>query len=114
MERRIFSSTHLKGEIVVIVTVGINLTKNVFAVHGVDATGKTVLLRPCVPAFLRATYQTDRTHESREVWPPWWSDLDAKHLLGRVNRELPTFIVCRHQGFFSLRRYSDAGLMPSF
>jgi hypothetical protein len=49
MERRIFSSIHLKGEIVAIVTVGINLTKNVFAVYGVDATGKTVLLRPCVP-----------------------------------------------------------------
>jgi transposase len=49
MERRIFSSTHLKGEIVAIVTVGINLTKNVFAVHGVDTTGKPVLLRPCVP-----------------------------------------------------------------
>ena len=31
-----------------IVTVGIDLAKNVFAVHGVDATGKPVLLRPCV------------------------------------------------------------------
>jgi len=30
----------------VIVTVGIDLAKNVFAVHGVDATGKPVLLRP--------------------------------------------------------------------
>ena len=32
----------------VIVTVGTDLAKNVFAVHGVDATGKPALLRPCV------------------------------------------------------------------
>lgn len=32
-----------------IVTVGIDLTKNVFAVLGVDATDKPVLLRPSVP-----------------------------------------------------------------
>lgn len=31
-----------------IVTVGIDLAKNVFAVHGVDATGKPVLMRPSV------------------------------------------------------------------
>ena len=31
-----------------IVTVGIDLAKNVFAVHGVDASGKTVLIRPSV------------------------------------------------------------------
>ncbi|MDP1534901.1 MAG: IS110 family transposase, partial [Rubrivivax sp.] len=31
-----------------IVTVGIDLAKNVFAVHGVDATGKPVLVRPLV------------------------------------------------------------------
>lgn len=31
-----------------IVTVGIDLAKNVFAVHGVDATGKAVLIRPNV------------------------------------------------------------------
>jgi transposase len=31
-----------------IVTVGIDLAKNVFAVHGVDATGKVVLQRPSV------------------------------------------------------------------
>ena len=28
-----------------IVTIGIDLAKNVFAVHGVDATGKAVLVR---------------------------------------------------------------------
>ena len=32
-----------------IVTVGIDLAKNVFAVHGVDETGKPVLARPDVP-----------------------------------------------------------------
>ena len=32
-----------------IVTVGIDLAKNVFAVHGVDETGKPVLVRPDVP-----------------------------------------------------------------
>ena len=32
-----------------IVTVGIDLAKNVFAVHGVDETGKPALLRPEVP-----------------------------------------------------------------
>lgn len=31
-----------------IVTVGIDLAKNVFAVHGVDATGKPALARPSV------------------------------------------------------------------
>ncbi len=32
----------------VIVTLGIDLAKNVFALHGVDATGKAVLVRPSV------------------------------------------------------------------
>jgi transposase len=32
-----------------IVTIGIDLAKNVLAVHGVDATGKPALLRPSVP-----------------------------------------------------------------
>jgi hypothetical protein len=38
MERQICSSTHLflEGEVMAIVTVGIDLAKNVFAVHGVD------------------------------------------------------------------------------
>jgi hypothetical protein len=31
-----------------IVTLGIDLAKNVFALHGVDATGKAVLVRPSV------------------------------------------------------------------
>ncbi len=32
----------------VIVTVGIDLAKNIFAVHGVDACGKPALVRPSV------------------------------------------------------------------
>ena len=31
-----------------IITIGIDLAKNVFAVHGVDETGKPVLVRPAV------------------------------------------------------------------
>jgi transposase len=38
----------VKGKSMTIVTVGIDLAKNVFAVHGVDATGKPVLIRPSV------------------------------------------------------------------
>jgi hypothetical protein len=32
-----------------IVTIGIDLAKNVFAIHGVDATGQPALVRPNVP-----------------------------------------------------------------
>ena len=39
----------LKGKSMTVVTVGIDLVKNVFAVHGVDATGKPVLVRPSLP-----------------------------------------------------------------
>ena len=46
MERWYFSSTYLRGEIMAIVTVGIDLAKNVFAVHCVDETGKPALVRP--------------------------------------------------------------------
>jgi transposase len=49
MERSNFSSTHLRGEIMAIVTVGIDLAKNVFAVHCVDEVGKPALVRPEVP-----------------------------------------------------------------
>src|SRR5688572_9358807 len=38
-----------KGKSMAIVTLGIDLAKNVFALHGVDATGKAVLVRPSVP-----------------------------------------------------------------
>jgi hypothetical protein len=36
------------GEIITIVTVGIDLAKNVFSVHGVDEAGKATLVRPDV------------------------------------------------------------------
>jgi len=45
MEMLVLSSTHLKGEIMVIVTDGIDLATNVFAVHGVDESGKPALVR---------------------------------------------------------------------
>ena len=32
-----------------IVTIGIDLAKNIFAVHGVDESGKPALVRPEVP-----------------------------------------------------------------
>ena len=37
-----------KENFISIVTVGIDLAKNVFAVHGIDAIGKPVLVRPSV------------------------------------------------------------------
>jgi transposase len=47
-----FSSTHSflwKGKtMTAIVTIGIGLAKNVFAVHGVDATGKPALVCPAL------------------------------------------------------------------
>ena len=48
METSNFSLTHLEEEIMAIITMGIDLAKNVFAVHGVDETGKPVLVRPAV------------------------------------------------------------------
>lgn len=38
-----------------IVTIGIDLAKNVFAVHGVDETGKAMLIKPRVPRDQLAT-----------------------------------------------------------
>ena len=44
------SSTHLrKGKSMAIVFVGIDLAKNVFAVHGVNEAGRPELVRPAVP-----------------------------------------------------------------
>jgi transposase len=42
------SSTHFEGEVMAILYVGIDLAKNVFAVHGVDEHGKPALVRPSV------------------------------------------------------------------
>ena len=52
-----------------IVTVGIDLAKNVFAVHGVDESGKAVLVRPAVP---RA-----RLHELIASLPPCTVAMEA-------------------------------------
>ncbi len=38
-----------KGKFITILTVGIDLAKNVFAVHGVNEAGKAELTRPTVP-----------------------------------------------------------------
>jgi transposase len=43
------NSLLLEGEVMTIVTVGIDLAKNVFAVHGVDESGKPALANPRVP-----------------------------------------------------------------
>ena len=48
MQRSNCSSTHLEGKNHGNRTVEIDLAKNVFAVHGVDASGKAVLIRPSV------------------------------------------------------------------
>jgi transposase len=39
----------LEGEVMAIVTVGMDLAKSVFAVHGIDEGGKPALVRPEVP-----------------------------------------------------------------
>lgn len=44
-------SLALEGEVVTIVTVGIDLAKSVFAVHGVDEAGKPALVRPEVSCW---------------------------------------------------------------
>ena len=48
MERSNFSLTHLEGEIMAIITIGIDLAKNVFAVYRVHETGKPVSVSPAV------------------------------------------------------------------
>ena len=45
----VINSLFLEGEVMAIVTAGIDLAKNVFAVHGVDEVGKPALVRPEVP-----------------------------------------------------------------
>jgi len=47
-EVRTFHQLTLKGKSKTIVTVRIDLAKSVFAVHGVDATGKPAMVRPSV------------------------------------------------------------------
>ena len=52
-----------------IVTVGIDLAKNVFAVHGVNQVGKPELVRPSVP---RA-----KLHELIATLPSWTIGMEA-------------------------------------
>jgi transposase len=58
-----------KGKSMAIVFVGIDLAKNVFAVHGVDESGNAVLVRPAVP---RA-----RLHELIASLPPCTVAMEA-------------------------------------
>jgi transposase len=41
-----FSSTHFQGKVLNILTVGIDLARSVFAVHGVSESGKPDFVRP--------------------------------------------------------------------
>ena len=59
MEMSNFSSTHLEGEIMAIVAVGIDLANNGLAFHGVDETGKPALVRPVVIEGLRFTREDE-------------------------------------------------------
>ena len=43
-----FSSIHPEGELMAIITIGLDLAKHVFAVHGVDEFGEPALARPGV------------------------------------------------------------------
>jgi hypothetical protein len=78
----------LEGEIMAIVTVGIDLAKNVFAVHGVDEAGKAALLRTDVLRFKWL----------RVARPACWMDRRLWHK--------------RHRCFYLRKRYfyNDLGL----
>ncbi|TNY03360.1 transposase, partial [Escherichia coli] len=52
-----------------ILTVGIDLAKNVFAVHGVNEAGKAELIRPAVPR--------DKLHELIASLPPCIIGMEA-------------------------------------
>src|SRR5678815_4694838 len=58
-----------KGKSMAILYVGIDLAKNVFAIHGVDEHGKAVLVRPSVP---RA-----RLHQLVAALPPCTIGMEA-------------------------------------
>jgi hypothetical protein len=53
-----------------IVTVGIDLAKNVFAVHGVDAIGEPVLIRPSVARTRLAGLTRGQWDSSATAYPP--------------------------------------------
>src|SRR4030095_13523729 len=85
-----------KGKPMAILFVGIDLAKNVFAIHGVDEHGKAALVRPSV--------QRARLHQLVAVLPPCtigmeacsgahhWARLFAQH--GHTVRLIaPKFVV---------------------
>jgi transposase len=80
-----------------ILTVGIDLAKNVFAVHGVNEAGKAELVRPAVPR--------DKLHELIASLPPCVIGMEAcsgAHHWARlfqasghtVRLIAPKFVVC--------------------
>ena len=67
-----FRQPPVRGEVIRIDFVGIDLAKNVFAVHGVDEAGKPALVRPSVP---RA-----KLHELIASLPPCAVAMEGKRL----------------------------------
>lgn len=62
------SSKRLEGEIMKIVTLGIDLIKNIFVLHGVDAGGKVTLQCPTVKRIRRLRHETKRVDT---FWAQW-------------------------------------------
>ena len=61
-----------------IITIGIDLAKNIFAVHGVDAFGKVALVvgSPCSGAKGRRALAASRL--SAELGSTWWWEFAGK------------------------------------
>lgn len=55
-----------------IFTIGTDLAKNVSTAHGVDATGKLVLVRPGVPHAKLLELPTQRTSLAHGLLPHHW------------------------------------------
>ena len=82
MERFNCSSTHLRGKSA-IVTIGMNLAKKCFAVHGINRAGKPMLVKPTVarsklleliaslPPCTIGMEACSGAHHSTSVHGPW-------------------------------------------
>ena len=74
MGRSNYSSTHSfngRGRLGAIVSVGIDLAKKVFAVHGVDESGKPALVRPSVPRARLIEFIASLPPCLSNEWSPW-------------------------------------------
>src|SRR3569833_3686998 len=98
-----------------IVTLGIDLAKNVFALHGVDATGKAVLVRPSVPRSKLAEFVASL--------PPCLLGMEAcsgAHHWARLFQahghpvRLLVFLFVVVFWFFCFRGKHDAAAAPAF